>query len=127
MQALMDAIYKARPRQKGSDAGLASQYAPNIDQLKALCEKHQHDVHAKLGEVAREFLLDWEVIIRQVSEPDLPLTSNEPNVRYGTGSLHGASTMAHEGRRVLALMPFWPSWLTLAAPARHHHGNTLLQ
>ncbi len=105
MQALMDAIYKARLRQKGSDAGLASQYAPNIDQLKALCEKHQHDVHPKLGEVAREFLLDWEVIIRQVSEPDLPLTNNEAEralrhwviarrINYGTRSEAGTRAYA---------------------------------
>lgn len=70
----MAAIYAAR--QKPDMTGLASQYAAHIAQLKTLCELHQSDHYHKLGAVAREFLLDWEVILRQVHEPHLPLTNN---------------------------------------------------
>ena len=76
MELLMEAIYEARANPKPGGAGLASLYATEIARLKTLCENHQTDSHTKLAEVAREFLLDWTVILRQVDEPHLPLTNN---------------------------------------------------
>ena len=45
--------------------------------LRQLCERHRDDRHDRLREVAREFLLDWDVIMRPLAEPQLPLTNNE--------------------------------------------------
>ena len=48
-----------------------------IEALRDLCERHQDDRHDALREVAREFVLDWAVIMRPLAEPHLPLTNNE--------------------------------------------------
>jgi hypothetical protein len=50
--------------------------APVMQALRQLCERHRDDRHDKLREVAREFLLDWAVILRPLAEPHLPLTNN---------------------------------------------------
>lgn len=72
----MEAIYVARATPSQEDGVLASQYAPGIARLRRLCEQHQTDHHEKLRALAREFLLDWEVSVRQVAEPHLQLTNN---------------------------------------------------
>ena len=45
--------------------------------VKTLCEPHRDDPHGGVRAVVRELLLDWEVIVRQLAQPYLPLTNNE--------------------------------------------------
>ena len=47
-----------------------------MEALHDLCERYQGDRHDALREVARELVLDWEVIMRPLAEPHLPLTNN---------------------------------------------------
>jgi hypothetical protein len=76
---LMEGIYRARDQAHDptSIPSLASQYTKIIEELKTLCDLHRGSTHKKLRELAREILLDWEVIFRQVDEPHLPLTNND--------------------------------------------------
>jgi transposase len=74
-ERLMQAVYDAR----GADPpGLtpALTQASVVQALREWCERHRDDRHDKLRELAREFLLDWDVIMRPLAEPHLPLTSN---------------------------------------------------
>ena len=74
-EGLKTAIYAARgvdPPPQLPSAGVA----PVIEALRDLCERHRDDRHDKLRELAREFLLDWAVIMRPLAEPHLPLTKN---------------------------------------------------
>ena len=64
-----------RPRKPAAGA-LTDLNAGDIRRLRELCERHRDDGHKKLRELAGEFLNDWEVILRQVAEPNLPLTNN---------------------------------------------------
>lgn len=73
---LQDAIYAAR-ESAASPAALASEYAAAIETFQQTLVRHRDDPHEKLRAVAREFLLDWEVILRPLSDPTLPLTNNE--------------------------------------------------
>jgi transposase len=73
---LQDAIYAARESEAPPDA-LASDYAAAIETFRQSLERHHDDPHEKLRAVVREFLLDWEVILRPLSDPALPLTNNE--------------------------------------------------
>ena len=104
---LMEAIYAARAvptRQRGA---LASRYATDIARLRALCERHSDDGHDKLRSLAREFLLDWEVILRQVAEPHLPLTNNaaEQALRHWVIARRiNISTRSEAGARAFALL-----------------------
>lgn len=73
---LQDAIYRARG--SGDPPGsLASSQAAAIATFRQTLERHQDDPHEKLRAVVREFLSDWEVILRPLSDPSLPLTNNE--------------------------------------------------
>ena len=73
---LQDAIYTARG--SGDPPGsLASANAALIETFRQSLERHRDDPHEKLRAVVREFLWDWEVILRPWSDPSLPLTNNE--------------------------------------------------
>ncbi len=73
--ALQDAVYAARA---SPALPLPSvMFAKEIADFKALCQQHRDDLHPGVCAVAREFLLDWDVIVRQLAEPHLPLTNNE--------------------------------------------------
>jgi transposase len=73
--ALQNAVYAARA---SPTAPLPSvMYAAEIAAFKTLCQQHHDDLHSGVRAVAREFLLDWDVIVRQLAEPHLPLTNNE--------------------------------------------------
>ena len=102
---LMAAIYLARSTPPEAKGVLASQYAHDIALLRTLCEQHREDTHDKLRQIAVEFLLDWEVILRQVAEPHLPLTNNAAEIAlrhwviarrlsYGTRSEAGTRAFA---------------------------------
>jgi len=74
MKTLMAAIYAARI--DPPPEGLPARYANEIGRLRHLCEAHQMDDHSVLRSVVREFLYDWDVILRPVAEPHLPLSNN---------------------------------------------------
>ena len=71
---LVEAVLSAR--ESPPPGALAELHAGDIRRLRALCEMHRDDGHKKLRALAGEFLNDWEVILRQVAEPNLPLTNN---------------------------------------------------
>ena len=104
---LMEGIYRARDQDLKAIPELASQYAKIIEELKTLCEQHRDDQHKKLREFARELLLDWEVILRQVDEPHLPLTNNnaERALRHWVISRRlSQGTRSESGSRAFALL-----------------------
>ena len=105
MKTLMFAIYAARisPPEKM----LTVLHAEDIAQLRKLCETHRDDENAVLRSVAREFLYDWEVILRPVSEPHLPLTNNEAEqaLRHWVISRYiSHGTRSEQGSRAFALL-----------------------
>jgi transposase len=71
---LVEAVLSARA--SPPPEALTDLHAVDIRRLRELCERHRDDGHKKLRELAGEFLNDWEVILRQVAEPNLPLTNN---------------------------------------------------
>jgi transposase len=102
---LMEAIYAARAA-PGQHA-LESRYATDIERLRTLCEQHQHDSNDKLRSLAREFLYDWKVILRQVAEPRLPLTNNaaEQALRHWVIARRiSMGTRSEAGTRAFALL-----------------------
>ena len=73
---LQHAIYTARA--SGDPPGsLANEQATVIEAFRHTLERHRDEPHEKLRAVVREFLLDWAVILRPVTDPSLPLTNNE--------------------------------------------------
>ena len=73
--ALQNAVYAARASPQLPAP--SEMYAGEIACFKVLCEQHRDDQHHGVRAVVREFLLDWEVIVRQLAQPHLPLTNNE--------------------------------------------------
>jgi len=72
------AIYTARDALEPVPLGtLTAQYANEIEQLKALCLAHFDSKHDKLRAFAREILNDWDIIMRPIHDPSLPLTNND--------------------------------------------------
>jgi hypothetical protein len=102
---LVEAILSARA--SPPPAALTELHSQDIRRLRALCEGHRDDSHKKLRELAGEFLNDWAVILRQVAEPNLPLTNNpaESALRpmvIARGISHG--TRCSSGSRAYALL-----------------------
>jgi transposase len=105
MKTLMAALYAARI--DPPPEGLPDRYANEIKRLRYLCEAHQMDDHSVLRSVVREFLYDWDVILRPVAEPHLPLSNNaaEQALRHGVIARtisHG--TRSEEGSRAFAFL-----------------------
>ena len=105
MHTLEDAIYAARIDLPPE--GLPFLYAAQVDRLKSLCTVHWSDAHSALRSVAREFLYDWEVIMRPLGEPHLPLSNNaaEQALRHwviARNISHG--TRCEAGTRAFALL-----------------------
>ena len=105
MKTLMAAIYEARATPP--PVPLTQHHRVDIERLRQLCESHQGDTHDTLGQVAREFLYDWDVILRPVAEPNLPLSNNaaEQALRHWVISRrisHG--TRSSSGSRAYALL-----------------------
>lgn len=74
LKTLMTAIYEARGDPQAEPP--TRRHRADIERLRHLCESHRDDAHERLRHVAREFLYDWEVILRPVAEPQLALTNN---------------------------------------------------
>ena len=104
---LMEAIYAARAAPTEPMGALARRHASDIAHLRSLCERYRDDGNDKLRALAREFLLDWDVILRQVSEPQLPLTNNaaEQALRHWVIARRiSMGTRSEGGTRAFALL-----------------------
>jgi len=105
MKTLMAAIYAARI--DPPPEGLPARYAKAIERLRHLCEAHRRDDHSVLRSVVREFLYDWNVILRPVAEPHLPLSNNaaEQALRHWVISRYiSHGTRSEEGSRAFAFL-----------------------
>ena len=105
MKTLMAAIYAARI--DPPPEGLPARYANAIERLRHLCEAHRMDDHSVLRSVVREFLYDWNVILRPVAEPHLPLSNNaaEQALRHWVISRYiSHGTRSEEGSRTFAFL-----------------------
>lgn len=105
MKTLMAAIYAARI--DPPPEGLPLLYAADIERLRHLCEAHRMDDHPALRSVVREFLYDWNVILRPVAEPHLPLSNNaaEQALRHWVIARYiSHGTRSEEGSRAFALL-----------------------
>lgn len=71
---LMAAVFAARDHPAQPPPAVS--HVTVTAQLLALCQRHSHSPHAALRTVAREFLLDWAVIMLPLTDPSLPLTNN---------------------------------------------------
>jgi hypothetical protein len=109
--SLMAAIFEARarlaqPPPADSCAAMpAVTHADLVQRLRQLCVEHRDASHKVLRDVAREFLNDWDVIVRPLADPRLPLTNNAAErqlrhyviarrVSYGTRNEVGSHSMA---------------------------------
>ena len=72
-----NAIYTARNQPEQPIGTLTKQHENDIEALKALCIASRDSTHAKLRAFARELLGDWDIILRPIHDPSLPLTNNE--------------------------------------------------
>ena len=81
---LIAAVFEARdglaqPPPQGTQEASAppsTTHANLVEQLRQLCLQHRDSSHQTLRAVAREFLNDWDVIVRPLGDPRLPLTNN---------------------------------------------------
>lgn len=109
--ALMAGVYQAREQLQAMPPGHdrpappVLTHARQLGQLKALCITHRDAQHEALRSIAREFLNDWEAIMRVLSCPLLPLTNNAAErqlrhwviarrISYGTRNLIGSNSLA---------------------------------
>ena len=80
-------------------------HAQWVVQLQQLCQQHRDDRNSALRDVAREFLNDWDGIMRPLADPSLPLTNNAAErqlrhyviarrISHGTRTLVGSNSMA---------------------------------
>lgn len=102
LNRLMHIVYTQRESPGDGTPGAA-----DLAQLRQMCECHRNDPHEKLKAVAREFLNDWEVIVRPVNEPHLPLTNNaaEQALRHWVISRRlSQGTRSESGSRALAML-----------------------
>ena len=100
---LMAAVFEARARLAQPPPSLT--HAHLVEQLRQLCEQHRDSSHTALREAAREFLNDWDVIVRPLADPRLPLTNNAAErqlrhyviarrISYGTRTPVGSHSVA---------------------------------
>lgn len=111
--SLMQGVFEARDKARALPTGVhddppahpVETHAKQVQELKALCEKHRDAKHEALRAIAREFLYDWQAIMRVLAAPQLPLTNNaaERQLRhwviarrtsYGTRTLVGSNSLA---------------------------------
>jgi transposase len=104
MVDFIEGIYWAR---EGPGADPKEEYAEQLAELKAWCQKHQDSSHEKTRQLAREFLNDWEAIWTVLEHPDLPLTNNiaERALRHWVIARKiSYGTRTHQGSRAFALL-----------------------
>lgn len=112
-KSLMQAVFETRDKLLAMPAEVQHDppalpvvtHAKQIEELKALCEKYRDAKHEALRAIAREFLNDWDVIMRVLGDPLLPLTNNAAErqlrhwviarrVSFGTRNLVGSNSLA---------------------------------
>ena len=114
---LMDTVYMAREQmqkwqaQRPADLTLPRPEPPSIthahliEKMRQLCEQHRNAGYPALRAVAREFLNDWDAIMRVLAQPHMPLTNNAAErqlrhwviarrISYGTRTLVGSNSLA---------------------------------
>ena len=103
---LMRNIYKLRDGPPDNEGEAICRHSLILcEMLRQLCELHQEHEHEATRSLAREFLNDWEAIVRVVGEPDLPLTNNEAEralrpwvilrkITFGTRNAQGTRVVA---------------------------------
>ena len=94
-------------RRKGSPWVLWRAFTQSTSRACAHFASDRDDGNDKLRALAREFLLDWDVILRQVSEPQLPLTNNaaEQALRHWVIARRiSMGTRSEAGTRAFALL-----------------------
>jgi hypothetical protein len=95
-------VYRAR---EGPDINPKEEFAEQLVELKAWCEKHRDSEHQKTRQLAREFLNDWEAIWVVLEHPELPITNNiaeralrhwviARKISYGTRTQQGSRAFA---------------------------------
>jgi IS1 family transposase len=100
---LMQAVYAAR--QAKAQQQSPAPYEEQVEAFKRFCEEYRDTSLPKVGELAREFLYDWDTIMRTLTEPHLPLTNNhaERIVRHHVQARHITSgTRCMTGTRAYA-------------------------
>lgn len=102
MVDFIEGIYRAR---EGPGASPKEEFAEQLAELRAWCEKHRDSQHEKMRQLAREFLNDWEAIWTVLEYPDLPITNNiaeralrhwviARKISYGTRTKQGSRAFA---------------------------------
>ena len=110
---LMQAVFNAKEHLKAAPPGQKADpdklpmvtHAKQVLELKTRCEQNVDAKHEHLRGIARELLNDWEVIMRVLAEPWLPLTNNAAErqlrhwviarrISYGTRNLVGSNSLA---------------------------------
>ena len=110
---LMQAVFNAKEHLKAAPPGQKADpdklpmvtHAKQVFELKTRCEQNVDAKHEHLRGIARELLNDWEVIMRVLAEPWLPLTNNAAErqlrhwviarrISYGTRNLVGSNSLA---------------------------------
>lgn len=100
---LMAAVFDARTRLAQPPPSVT--HAHSVEQLRQLCGQHRASSHKALRDVSREFLYDWDVIVRPLEDPRLPLTNNAAErqlrhyviarrISYGTRTPVGSHSVA---------------------------------
>jgi transposase len=95
-------IYRAR---EGPGATPKEEFAEQLAELRAWCQKHRDSQHEKTRQLAREFLNDWAAIWTVLEYPDLPITNNiaeralrqwviARKISYGTRTKQGSRAFA---------------------------------
>src|SRR5512143_1493949 len=105
LETLMAAVYAAREAPPAVD--LPTQYARDLADLHAACERQRDSTHDPTRALAVELLNDWDAIFQVLRHPELPLTNNaaERALRHWVivrQLSHGTRT--DTGSRVVALL-----------------------
>ena len=98
----IEGVYRARA---APTENLKGEFVEQLAELKVWCEQHRDSNHEKTGQLAREFLNDWEAIWRVLEHPDLPITNNiaeralrhwiiARKISYGTRTPQGSRAFA---------------------------------
>lgn len=110
---LMQAVFNAKEHLKAAPPGQKAApdklpmvtHAKQVLELKTRCEQNVDAKHEHLRGIARELLNDWDVIMRVLAEPWLPLTNNfaerqlrhwviARRISYGTRNRVGSNSLA---------------------------------
>ncbi len=133
LTVLVERVYQARA---GPNANLKTEFADQLEELKAWCEQHRDSTHKKTRQLARELLNDWDAIWTVLEFPELPLTNNiaeqalrhwviARKISYGTRTKQGSRAFALlasviDTCRQRGILP-WPYLADVIAARRKGH------